>query len=89
MIFKVSSLLTIFAAQSAFAQFGGETPKFNPNDPAAPHEDRRTAEVVAEVTSEAPEKPFLAAVKLTHAPLHHTYGKVLPPDVIGRPTSVT
>ncbi len=86
---QVSALLTIFAAQSAFSQFGDEPPKFDPNDPEAPQEDRLTVEVVAEVTSAAPGKPFLAAVKLTHAPLHHTYGKVLPPDVIGRPTSVT
>tara|TARA_B100001093_G_scaffold53_3_gene80 strand:+ start:1804 stop:3606 length:1803 start_codon:yes stop_codon:yes gene_type:complete len=86
---QVSALLTIFAAQSAFAQFGDEPPKFNPSDPAAPQQDRLTAEIVADVTSAAPGKPFLAAVKLTHAPLHHTYGKVLPPDVIGRPTSVT
>ena len=85
----VAFLLALFAVQPAFAQFGDETPTFKPNAPVAPQQKRLTAEIVADVTAAAPGEPFLAAIKLVHAPLHHTYGKVLPPEVVGRPTSVT
>ena len=46
------------------------------------------AELVAEVTVTEPGKAFRAAVKLVHAPEWHTYGKVLPPEVIGKPTTL-
>jgi DsbC/DsbD-like thiol-disulfide interchange protein len=46
------------------------------------------ATLVAEVTTGVSGVPFRAAVKLQHAPEWHTYGKVLPPEVIGKPTSL-
>lgn len=46
------------------------------------------AELVAEVSVAVPGTAFRAAVKLVHAPEWHTYGKVLPPEVIGKPTSL-
>jgi thiol:disulfide interchange protein len=47
-----------------------------------------TASVVAELKVAVPGQAFRAAVKLEHAPQWHTYGKVLPPDVVGKPTSL-
>ncbi len=47
-----------------------------------------TASIVSEVKSTAPGQPFRAAVKLVHEEHSHTYGKVLPPGVVGRPTSL-
>lgn len=44
------------------------------------------AELIAEVSAAQPGQAFRAAVKLTHAEGWHTYGKELPPDVIGKPT---
>jgi thiol:disulfide interchange protein len=46
------------------------------------------AELVAEVKQAAPGQPFRVAVRLTHEENWHTYGKVLPPDVIGKPTTL-
>ena len=86
---RITFLLAVYAVQPAFAQFGDEAPAFNPNAPVTPQQERLTAEIVADVTAATPGEPFLAAIKLVHAPLHHTYGKVLPPEVVGRPTSLT
>jgi thiol:disulfide interchange protein len=47
-----------------------------------------TASIVSEVKNAAPGQPFRAAVKLVHQEHSHTYGKVLPPGVVGRPTSL-
>ncbi len=47
-----------------------------------------TASLVSEVKSAAPSQPFRAAIKLVHQEHWHTYGKVLPPDVIGKPTKL-
>jgi thiol:disulfide interchange protein len=47
-----------------------------------------TATLVPEVLSAAPGDPFRIAVKLVHAKEWHTYGKVLPAEVIGKPTSL-
>ncbi|MEN3941308.1 thioredoxin family protein [Prosthecobacter sp. SYSU 5D2] len=47
-----------------------------------------TATLVPEVLSAAPGESFRIAVKLVHAEEWHTYGKVLPADVIGKPTSL-
>lgn len=47
-----------------------------------------TASVVAEVTAAAPGKPFRALVRLEHVPGAHTYGKTLPPEIIGKPTKL-
>lgn len=48
-----------------------------------------TAGLVTEVSAAAPGMPFRAAVKVVHAPGAHSYGKVLPPEIIGKPTKVT
>lgn len=45
-----------------------------------------TASLIAEVKAAAPGQPFQVAVKLVHQPHWHTYGKELPPEVIGKPT---
>lgn len=55
---------------------------------AAGSEPPLKAALLAEVTAAAPGQPFRAAVRLEHAPNWHTYGKVLPPDVVGRPTTL-
>jgi thiol:disulfide interchange protein len=55
---------------------------------ALPEDSPVKATLVAEVTVGVSGVPFRAAVKLEHAPEWHTYGKVLPPDVIGKPTSL-
>lgn len=55
---------------------------------ALPEESPVKATLVAEVTVGVSGVPFRAAVKLEHAPEWHTYGKVLPPEVIGKPTSL-
>ncbi|TDU64553.1 thiol:disulfide interchange protein DsbD [Prosthecobacter fusiformis] len=47
-----------------------------------------TASLVSELKVAEPGKPFRIAVKLDHQPHWHTYGKVLPADVIGKPTSL-
>lgn len=44
------------------------------------------ASLIAEVKAAAPGQPFQVAVKLVHQPHWHTYGKELPPEVIGKPT---
>ncbi len=48
-----------------------------------------TASLVAEVTEAAPGKTFRIAVKLEHEEHWHSYGKVLPEGVIGKPTRLT
>ncbi|MES2735493.1 MAG: thioredoxin family protein [Verrucomicrobiota bacterium] len=47
-----------------------------------------TASLVSEVKTAAPGESFRIAVKLEHQPHWHTYGKVLPADVIGKPTTL-
>lgn len=47
-----------------------------------------TATLVSEVRTAAPGEAFQVAVKLVHEPHWHTYGKELPPEVIGKPTSL-
>ncbi|MFO1486547.1 MAG: protein-disulfide reductase DsbD family protein [Verrucomicrobiaceae bacterium] len=47
-----------------------------------------TASLVSEATAAAPGTPFRVAVKLEHAKGAHTYGKELPPEVIGKPTKL-
>ncbi|MFN0079152.1 MAG: protein-disulfide reductase DsbD family protein [Prosthecobacter sp.] len=47
-----------------------------------------TATLIAEVSSAAPGAAFRVAVKLAHETGAHTYGKVLPPEVIGKPTKL-
>lgn len=45
-----------------------------------------TSTLIPEVTSAAPGAAFRVAVKLEHAKGAHTYGKELPPEIIGKPT---
>ncbi|MEQ1752005.1 MAG: protein-disulfide reductase DsbD domain-containing protein, partial [Prosthecobacter sp.] len=45
-----------------------------------------TASIVSDVKLAAPGQSFRVAVKLVHQEHWHTYGKVLPTDVIGKPT---
>ncbi|WP_395740256.1 thioredoxin family protein [Prosthecobacter sp.] len=73
----------LLAALSAHAQ------NFGFGDPTATKQERVTAELVAAVTAAAPGQPFQAAVKLVHAKDCHTYGKVLPAGVVGKPTKLT
>jgi thiol:disulfide interchange protein len=73
----------LLAASVASAQ------NFGLGDVAAPKQQRVTAEMVASVSAAAPGQSFQAAVKLVHAKDCHTYGKVLPPSVIGKPTKLT
>lgn len=47
-----------------------------------------TASLVSEVKAAAPGQPFRVAVKLVHEEHWHTYGKVLPEGVIGKPTKL-
>ena len=53
---------------------------------AAPAKAKVSAGLVAEVTQAAPGAPFKVAVRLVHEEGWHTYGKELPPEVIGKPT---
>ncbi|MEZ5387886.1 MAG: cytochrome c biogenesis protein CcdA [Prosthecobacter sp.] len=46
------------------------------------------ASLLAEVSAAAPGEAFRVAVKLEHAEGSHTYGKVLPPEIIGKPTKL-
>ncbi len=47
-----------------------------------------TASVISEVTTAAPGQPFRVLVKLEHVAGAHTYGKKLPPEIIGKPTKL-
>ncbi len=79
----LSLAASLLVATAAHAQtFGlGETD--------APKQERVVAELVAAVTTAAPGQPFQAAVKLVHAKETHSYGKVLPPGIVGKPTKLT
>ncbi len=55
---------------------------------AATSNAKVTASLVSEVKTAAPGQAFRVAVKLDHQPHWHTYGKVLPEDVIGKPTTL-
>lgn len=70
-------LLSLFFLRPASGQFslagGAENAKV-------------TASIVSEVKTAAPGQPFRVAVKLVHEEHWHSYGKELPPEVIGKPT---
>ena len=74
------SLLALFWAASS----QGQIPDLLTPGTAAPV----SGSLVSEVKAAVPGQTFRVAVKLVHAKGSHTYGKVLPPDVIGRPTSL-
>ncbi|MCX6854975.1 MAG: protein-disulfide reductase DsbD family protein [Verrucomicrobia bacterium] len=46
------------------------------------------ASIVSEVKAAVPGQSFRVAVKLVHEEHWHTYGKELPPEVIGKPTKL-
>ncbi len=72
-------LLTLFLLRPAIGQFslvGGG------GDSSA----KVSASIVSEVKAAAPGQPFRVAVKLVHEEHWHTYGKELPPEVVGKPT---
>lgn len=47
-----------------------------------------TATLTTAATAIAPGSPFKVEVKLEHAAGAHTYGKTLPPEIIGKPTKL-
>lgn len=47
-----------------------------------------TATLLTEVTEAGAGEAFRVAVKLDHAKGTHTYGKMLPPEIIGKPTKL-
>lgn len=47
-----------------------------------------SASLLSEVSAAAPGEAFRVAVKVVHAAGSHTYGKVLPPEIIGKPTKL-
>lgn len=71
----LSLVLGCLAPAAAQLSFTGAAPKVK-------------AELVAEVKQAVPGQPFRVAVRLIHEENWHTYGKVLPPDVIGKPTTL-
>lgn len=71
----LSLVLGCLAPAAAQLSFTGAAPKVK-------------AELVAEVKQAVPGQPFRVAVRLLHEENWHTYGKVLPPDVIGKPTTL-
>ena len=77
----LSLAAALLAATAAHAQ------TFGLGEPDAPKQERVVAELVAAVTAAAPGQPFQAAVKLVHAKETHSYGKVLPPGIVGKPTT--
>ena len=50
--------------------------------------EKVSAAVISEVTAAAPGASFRVLVKLEHVPGAHTYGKTLPPEIIGKPTKL-
>ena len=71
----LSLALGCLAPATAQLSFTGAAPKVK-------------AELVAEVKQAVPGQPFRVAVRLIHEQNWHTYGKVLPSDVIGKPTTL-
>lgn len=65
-----------------FAQSGGVAPLFGGGA------NQVTASLVSEVSRAAPGESFRIAVQLDHQEHWHTYGKVLPEGVIGKPTTL-
>lgn len=76
----LAAFTTLFAAVSLHAQ-SFDLPGLKPKS-------KVTAAAISEVTAAAPGKPFRVMVKLQHVPGAHTYGKVLAPEIIGKPTQL-
>lgn len=82
-------LLSFFLTAAAlFPGAVGAQFDLTPSTTAATAPAKVTAALVPEVISAAPGESFRIAVKLVHADQWHTYGKELPADVIGKPTSL-
>ena len=79
----LSLAASLLVATAAHAQ------TFGLGEAEAPKQERVVAELLAAVTAAAPGQPFQAAVKLVHAKETHSYGKVLPPGIVGKPTKLT
>lgn len=47
-----------------------------------------SASLHSELSAAAPGEAFRVAVKVVHAAGSHTYGKILPPEIIGKPTKL-
>ena len=47
-----------------------------------------SAELISEESTIAPGKPFRVAVRLEHEEHWHSYGKVIPEGVTGKPTRI-
>ena len=75
--------LVLFATVSLHAQSIG-LPGLDAVKPQA----KVTATLVSEVSTAAPGTAFQASVKLVIEKGAHTYGKKLPPEVIGKPTKL-
>ena len=76
----------LLLAGATGAPVSAQIPDLADNLPAAKKPAKVTASLVSEVKTAAPGKPFRVAVKLVHAPHHHTYGKKLPADGTGQTT---
>lgn len=86
----MKSLFLTFVVFLAVSVFGQSIP-FEPGLLGAGGNDKEalvTATLVSEVTQAAPGSTFRVAVKLVHAKGAHSYGKELPPEVIGKPTKL-
>jgi thiol:disulfide interchange protein len=66
--------------------FSSANGQFNPI--GGEDSDKVKASIVSEVKSAVPGQSFRVAVKLIHEAHWHTYGKELPPEVIGKPTKL-
>jgi thiol:disulfide interchange protein len=74
----------------AVASKASAAPTAAPAEPVAPalKTKKLTATLVSEQSTVAPGQPFRMAVKLEVAPHWHTYGKTLPPEIDGAPTTL-
>lgn len=79
--FLLAAFTALFAAVPLHAQ-SFDLPGLKPK------KTKVTASLISEVTSAAPGQPFRVLVKLEHVPGAHTYGKVLAPEIIGKPTQL-
>ena len=77
------SVSTIALALALYSGAASQIPDLGAGDVGDKKIAKVTASLVSEVKAAAPGQPFRVAVKLVHAPHHHTYGKVLPVDKDG------
>ncbi len=82
----IRPFLALFAA-SLFLWPGGGRAQFGVSG-APDGEPPLKVTLLSEMSAVTPGQAFRAAVRLEHGPDWHTYGKVLPPDVVGKPTTL-